>query len=51
MYENCFENFKFVWQLPEKGFYQNSETEVHQVGPKKILIFLKTNIFEVFQQR
>jgi hypothetical protein len=34
MYENCFENLKFVWQLPEKRFYQNSGYEVHQVGPK-----------------
>jgi hypothetical protein len=30
----CVENQNFVWQLPEKIIYRNSEYEVHQVGPK-----------------
>jgi hypothetical protein len=41
-YENCMENIKFA-RRKKKRFYQKSEYEVHQVGPKmpgaKILAF------------
>jgi hypothetical protein len=33
MFENCFENQKFVWQVPENYIYQNSEYEVAQKTP------------------
>jgi hypothetical protein len=34
MYDICFENLKFVWQLLKKRLYQNFEYEVQQFGPK-----------------